>query len=431
MHELALLQQQLGALATVQQPSGDAFDEKRLQQWVEEVLKAVGNDENLTETALSEKLTKAQQDVEQYGIDLSPAIKDEVMYLVLQAKKHLLKLDAQPLSMCHCHPLPMRIRFIMKLVRDIQRTFTRDHNLTYVSMASGELLQDFLTIQALVRRGYTNIAVDFIDIEYVQVSSMYKSAAERDERRKKLMQTVEEIRKKRREGKLITKDESELETAYDQLVHFEAVERFMLKIAEVMSVVEKRNREAPVSIAVNHYDSVLNYLTRPAAHPADVIVMVDPNERPFSPLPLAQKEYPLRANVINLGKMIILFSADDALQIYKKDSFDDIGQANYCILQELRKNKMLSPAQAWTSVERCRKEAMMLSNPELENSVWIGFYDLVKKAAHEKSIIAYMYHHWPKKDDPLQMFFENRSQILKKDWIERVARSAGYPVEVM
>jgi len=62
--------------------------------------------------------------------------------------------------------------FAEKLVSKIEESFpNKDQQLDYVSLGSGYLLQDFVILLELIKKGYKNFQIHLIDPEYVNYSS--------------------------------------------------------------------------------------------------------------------------------------------------------------------------------------------------------------------------------------------------------------------
>ncbi|MBS1988369.1 hypothetical protein JST56_05225 [Candidatus Dependentiae bacterium] len=76
---------------------------------------------------------------------------------------------ARGLAWCGCSqaPLPMRIRLAMRVLDSVVRRFVyTGEKLVYSAQGSGKLLQDFIIIAGLIELGYSNLAINIIDIEY-------------------------------------------------------------------------------------------------------------------------------------------------------------------------------------------------------------------------------------------------------------------------
>jgi hypothetical protein len=70
-------------------------------------------------------------------------------------------------AICDNAPRKTRIEFIGQLVEDIQRAYSnKQEELSYISLASGNFLQDYLTLKILIDCGYVAMRVHLIDIGY-------------------------------------------------------------------------------------------------------------------------------------------------------------------------------------------------------------------------------------------------------------------------
>ncbi len=105
------------------------------------------------------------------------------------------------LNWCTCYKPSERIFFIIQLVLDIKKQFpNKSTKLIYTSLGSGGLLQDYLTLQELVRAGYNNITINIIDLSYpdiTQLPATYNQRTVRYNEIKKTNQLVQyRLRKK-------------------------------------------------------------------------------------------------------------------------------------------------------------------------------------------------------------------------------------------
>lgn len=105
------------------------------------------------------RLDKAEKKVESYN-----RLIIRLLRMMEQAPR-----VSRGLAWCGCDqaPLPMRIRLAMRVLDSVAQRFSfTGEKLVYTAQGSGKLLQDFIIIAGLIELGYSNVAINIIDIEY-------------------------------------------------------------------------------------------------------------------------------------------------------------------------------------------------------------------------------------------------------------------------
>lgn len=179
--------------------------------------------------------------------------------------RHLVhtSLDEQyDLTWCSCRQfLPHeRIFFIIQLILDIEQQFPdKKKPVVYTSLASGGLLQDYLTIQELILSGYNNIVINIIDAIYPDLTKLPKTYADR----------IKQLNKLKSSGKEKSPEASIIENSL-------RIENFQYHLG----VLASNHPEIKPSLNFNYFRSAHEYIMdvddgmRPKT---TVLIMVDPD----------------------------------------------------------------------------------------------------------------------------------------------------------
>ncbi len=101
------------------------------------------------------------------AISLAP-ISFEWAHISCDLRREIKKYEKnrENLKYCSCIDLNTRISFATEIIRELMIRHPRSQELNYVSFASGYLLQDYIIILGLIKSGYHNIRISFIDLMY-------------------------------------------------------------------------------------------------------------------------------------------------------------------------------------------------------------------------------------------------------------------------
>lgn len=231
------------------------------------------------------------------------------------AKQYAIEQRDNTLKWCDCHPNKDRFAFIATLITDVLKARpNKNDTLVYTSLGAGNLLQDYLTIRALLLAGYNSLVINIIDLGYPgdedtkqrSGSSEYHSAI-----------SAELKGKSKKE---------ENEHAYTTLKQQqEAIETFMVKIAAAIKEKQKKDPRRKITAPVYNWFDARRYcnaaqLPKNSADKTDILVMVDPGYK-FTIMPLSlsgDKEYISRANALELIDYLLVMPANAPNYVYKK-----------------------------------------------------------------------------------------------------------------
>lgn len=128
---------------------------------------------------IKQTIKKTVQTIEHYLALIKDTLNPEAASRIanIRASGTLLFDKPKELDWCGCEasPLEKRIVLIMRMVQDILKHHpNKEQPLIYTSLASGNLLQDYLFIAELQHQGYTSIDINLIDLTNITEQALYE-----------------------------------------------------------------------------------------------------------------------------------------------------------------------------------------------------------------------------------------------------------------
>ena len=184
----------------------------------------------------------------------------------------LLQDVSQSLDWCTCTAEYKRITLAILLVNETREKFpNKNQHIVYTSFASGDLLQDYVALSELLL-SYTDILVNFIDLEYPDIPALAKKNLRAEEPRNL---HILEMTNKQEQADII--------------------DSFKVKIAQVIS---ERSIDVNYNFEVNIYQNAYEYIARVQKNPAEksnILILVDPSVFSFG-----IEDFPSLANIIDV-----------------------------------------------------------------------------------------------------------------------------------
>jgi len=83
-------------------------------------------------------------------------------------------IENKELDWCACHAIAIRIEYMLRILADFTKAYPgegeRSKVITYTSLASGSLMQDYIMVRLLLALGYENLNVHLVDVLYQEGS---------------------------------------------------------------------------------------------------------------------------------------------------------------------------------------------------------------------------------------------------------------------
>ena len=205
------------------------------------------------------------------------ALTDQLRRISTIAIKELIFTDPEELTWCACPNAPsdMRLALVVEIINDARKTRNPHTRLVYTSLAAGGLLFDYIVMSELVRYGFSNIRINLIDIQLLDLpdlDAIFKQAENIERTIKALPATAHT------EWQRISPLQVHAEFLKDQaLKHTSYLISFRHKL-DALTQEEIRPHRRP--IALKHYTHVDDYIARARRHPSertDILLLIDPS----------------------------------------------------------------------------------------------------------------------------------------------------------
>lgn len=202
-----------------------------------------------------------------------------------KALKELYTMPAD-LGWCSCPNAPesMRIALILQVVNDARKTRNPASRLVYTSIASGEMLLDYLIISELIEYGFKDIQVNFIELGLLDVPEIQSIIKKADDAKNEAdLAIYEQMMDPNMDPYFEAEHNDTWNNAYDRQAHAENLLDNALKFQDhLMAFKNKLDAQAAgnAEITINHYTHVSDYLARAKQYPrekTDILILVDPS----------------------------------------------------------------------------------------------------------------------------------------------------------
>lgn len=176
------------------------------------------------------------------------------------------------MNWCPCTSTGARIYFLLLLLKDITAEYRNPiRRLSYISLGSGTLLQDYITLLELIHAGYDNFVFNFVELDFPDIPLLAKSEREQ----------IDRIHQAYLDGKPSPEEMAQV------------IDLFKSKVAQEFS-----SNNITGKLEVNIYKSAYDYTPRAQRYPdqkSDILVLVDPGHGIF-----AEADYPSQANAFKI-----------------------------------------------------------------------------------------------------------------------------------
>lgn len=230
--------------------------------------------EEFSEKLISKEVGERLQEAN-LSSSISPATTENVNQLKDMLQRLLTKALVSPegLLLCLCINMGKRLTFIIELIQAIKQQYPNHKDLiTYTSLGSGGLLQDYLTISELIATGYAQIKINIIDLEYPDITQLARTA---------------------REQQAIHAASLSKQSAERQAIR---IDIFKINLTKDISVKELENPQYKGSVEVHIYSNAYNYINKAKQYDyekTNILILVDPGWGLF-----ATPDFPSLANVL-------------------------------------------------------------------------------------------------------------------------------------